>query len=325
MSEEVARLTVGFDADLAGLDRGIDTAGRALDGLALRLARRSGDALGGLAGLAGGVLALRPAPSADPEADRSGTGAAGGTDPPSAVVSRLKDRLHLLQSVGKAHDDIALRMRTEAELARLGTEATAAQKLEVVGLVAVIARTTDVQRQQQTQERATALAGRFTAGQIETGVEGMIFDRRRAGDAAATLLRNMARQGLRAALIGGGPFAGLMGTEEHGGTGGLFGALSRLVPPLASGFAGLFAAGGTIGPGRWGVVGEAGPELVAGPAAVVPWNRPAPTAPAPAGRGASAPVIHLQVTTPDAPSFARSEGQIAALLARAVARGQRRL
>ena len=82
---------------------------------------------------------------------------------------------------------------------------------------------------------------------------------------------------------------------------------------------GLFAEGGSIGAGRWGVVGEKGAEIVAGPATVVPWAK----AVGQAGAGRGTQVIHFNVTTPDAPSFARSEAQMAALVSRAVARGGR--
>ena len=37
-----------------------------------------------------------------------------------------------------------------------------------------------------------------------------------------------------------------------------------------SGFAGLFADGGTLGAGKWGIAGEAGPEIVSGPATITP-------------------------------------------------------
>ncbi len=88
----------------------------------------------------------------------------------------------------------------------------------------------------------------------------------------------------------------------------------------SSGFAGLFADGGSIDAGKWGVVGEAGAEVVAGPAAVTPWDK----LPASAAQG-STQVINFNVSSPDAPSFARSETQMAALLSRAVSRGQRNM
>ncbi len=104
-------------------------------------------------------------------------------------------------------------------------------------------------------------------------------------------------------------------------SGGLAGAGSSGVGGINAAFSGLYAEGGSIGAGRWGIVGEKGAEVVAGPATVTPWAK-LPTA---AGSGASAPhqTINFNVTSPDAPSFARSQSQMASVLAQAVGRGQR--
>lgn len=40
-----------------------------------------------------------------------------------------------------------------------------------------------------------------------------------------------------------------------------------------SGFGGLYANGGTLGAGKWGIAGEAGPEIVHGPATITPMSR----------------------------------------------------
>jgi phage-related minor tail protein len=89
-----------------------------------------------------------------------------------------------------------------------------------------------------------------------------------------------------------------------------------------------FAAGGVIaspiafplGGGKTGLAGERGAEAIM------------PLARGPDGRlgiraegGANAQPIVFNVTTPDAESFKRSETQLAAMLARAVAQGQRNL
>lgn len=79
---------------------------------------------------------------------------------------------------------------------------------------------------------------------------------------------------------------------------------------------GARAAGGPVDAGTPYLVGEQGPELfVPGAAGAI-----APNASLRAG-GA----ITLNVTTPDANSFLKSQTQIAALLSRALARGQRNL
>jgi phage-related minor tail protein len=88
-----------------------------------------------------------------------------------------------------------------------------------------------------------------------------------------------------------------------------------------------FAQGGVIaspvtfplGGGRTGLAGEAGPEAIL------------PLARGPDGRlgvrsdGGRSVAITMNISTPDAESFRRSETQIGAMLARAVSRGQRNI
>lgn len=82
---------------------------------------------------------------------------------------------------------------------------------------------------------------------------------------------------------------------------GLFGALSGSASNLVSG-----VLGGTSGGGLTGVFGGAGLAASA-PAAQAPMT------------------VNMTISTPDAESFRRSEAQVSAALARAVARGQRSL
>jgi phage-related minor tail protein len=98
--------------------------------------------------------------------------------------------------------------------------------------------------------------------------------------------------------------------------------------PMAMGGIKPFAAGGVVGTptyfplssGGLGLAGEAGPE------AIVPLSR------GPDGRlgismngGAGPASVTVQIATPDAESFRRSEAYITGQIARAVARGQRGL
>jgi phage-related minor tail protein len=114
----------------------------------------------------------------------------------------------------------------------------------------------------------------------------------------------------------GGAFAGAV-------TGLAFakgGVISRGMPvPFAEG--GIIASPITfpLAGNRFGIAGERGPEAIL------------PLARGPDGRlgvragGGGGLNITFNVTTPDADSFRRSETQLAALLARAVAQGQRNL
>jgi lambda family phage tail tape measure protein len=107
-------------------------------------------------------------------------------------------------------------------------------------------------------------------------------------DFTASILEELLRSNLRqlisstfgAALppSGGGGMstaqaAAFMGTTPRGAApepaGGGIASVLKTVGNL---FAGFFATGGTIPPGRFGVVGERGPELVTGPATVTPMS-----------------------------------------------------
>ncbi len=102
---------------------------------------------------------------------------------------------------------------------------------------------------------------------------------------------------------------------EAGGTGlgDLLGNLLKFEKGGVVGAPTYFAAGGSLG-----VMGEAGPE------AVLPLARGADgSLGVRAGEGGRATAVTVNITTPDVEGFRRSEAQVAAALARAVARGGR--
>lgn len=82
---------------------------------------------------------------------------------------------------------------------------------------------------------------------------------------------------------------------------------------------GTRATGGPVTPGSSYLVGEQGPELF------TPSGNGAITPNAALGSAPSRPSIVLNVNARDAQSFMKSETQIAAMMARALARGQRNL
>jgi phage-related minor tail protein len=123
------------------------------------------------------------------------------------------------------------------------------------------------------------------------------------GDVAGNLITGLS-SGLGSAVSGG------LSTFAQGGVPGR-------VTPFADG--GVVAAP-TYFPmaGGTGLMGEAGAE------AILPLRRGSDGALGVAAEGGGgATVIHFQVTASDAASFARSEGQITAMLARSVGRGRR--
>lgn len=75
-------------------------------------------------------------------------------------------------------------------------------------------------------------------------------------------------------LFGGGPASSSGSSGGSGSGGGLLGTVGSIVGGVVSGigsfFGGLFANGGTLPGGQFGIVGEAGPELITGPANITP-------------------------------------------------------
>lgn len=87
-----------------------------------------------------------------------------------------------------------------------------------------------------------------------------------------------------------------------------------------------FASGGVIGaPGYFPMAGGLGLAGEAGPEAIMPLSRGPDGRLGIAGGAPSAASITVQIATPDAESFRRSEAYVTGQIARAVARGQRGL
>lgn len=137
--------------------------------------------------------------------------------------------------------------------------------------------------------------------------------------------RSLVETGLRTALA---PLQALVGQTVGGLTQGLLGAagvtgfaqggvLSRgMVTPFAHG--GVIASPAAFPLGRGlGLMGERGAE------AVMPLARGPDGRLGVRGQGGRAVAVTINIATPDVESFRRSEAQVSAALARAVARGQR--
>lgn len=74
---------------------------------------------------------------------------------------------------------------------------------------------------------------------------------------------------LNSALDSGGGFGGIfssIGSAIGGGSGG------GIFSSIGSAFGGFFADGGQLGAGKWGIAGEAGPEVISGPARITPMD-----------------------------------------------------
>jgi phage-related minor tail protein len=121
---------------------------------------------------------------------------------------------------------------------------------------------------------------------------------------------NMALKPLTSSLAGGleNLFGGLTGVNAGG---------AANAQPFARG--GVIASPSyfPLGAGRLGVAGEAGPE------AIMPLTRGADGRLGVAASSAGGGNVTVNIATPDADSFRRSETYLTGLIARAVARGQR--
>jgi hypothetical protein len=164
--------------------------------------------------------------------------------------------------------------------------------------------------------------GKTMEGSMADALDGISGRFDSFGDFAKGFLSDLNRQLLQFALkdLGitgkGGIIEGIFGSLGglfKGGGGGS--GIGSLFSSAASLFGGFFADGGTLKAGQFGVVGERGPELAfAG-------NSPMHIMPQ-----AMSPVsVTMNITTPDAPSFRQSQGQIAADMARSIERARRNL
>jgi hypothetical protein len=100
--------------------------------------------------------------------------------------------------------------------------------------------------------------------------DGLMDRSKRITDVLRDLVKMLANNALKGALTGDGAFGQMMGLGgKNGNTGGILGMLGGAAKSM---FAGYFAEGGSIPSGKWGIAGEAGPELIQGPANIIPMN-----------------------------------------------------
>jgi phage-related minor tail protein len=167
--------------------------------------------------------------------------------------------------------------------------------------------------------KANAFGGALSTALKQATVEGRGLD---------DVLRGLGNRMISIALDAGmRPLDSLI----SGSIAGLTGSLGRLLPFARGGVPGRvqpFADGGVVGAptlfpmagGDLGLMGEAGAE------AILPLQRGTDGRLGVASdRSQPAVQVTFNVTTPDAASFAKSETQVTAMLARSVARGRRGL
>ena len=158
---------------------------------------------------------------------------------------------------------------------------------------------------------------------LRRAFDGVVFDSLSLSDALETVARSMIQTTYNAAIK---PVAGHIG----GALAGTVGSLVEGLFPFADGAAFSqgrvmpFANGGVVsGPVAFPMRGGAGLMGEAGPEAIMPLARgPDGKLGVRGGSGGAVNVV-MSISTPDAASFQRSRGQIAAQMSRALSRGSR--
>ncbi|WP_167858646.1 hypothetical protein [Methylobacterium nonmethylotrophicum] len=261
-----------------------------------------------------------PAPARTPARTAPARAAAEeGDDAFRSEVARLTRRTGALkveaEAVGReegaaAQAEAAFRLLEAAKKADLAV--TPALREEVDRVAEAYGQATAQVARAEAAQRAAQSASRELGAALSDSFKGAILHGERLTSVIARLATTLASRGIDRA------FDGLFG---RGGPAGDFigDALGQLgLTPNPTGR----AAGGPVTPGVAYTVGESGRETFVPlqPGRILPAaHGVAPPAPAPTVR------VSVSIATPDAPSFARSEAQVTAALARAVQRGLRSL
>ena len=171
----------------------------------------------------------------------TGTATAEEADKVRELLASLRAELDVLRETDPVQQRlIGLREQLKG--------ATGAQRAEVEALI------TTIEAEQRAYENAQA-AAQFFGDLAMSSIDSLIDGSKSLTDVLGDVTKALAQAVLQSMLLGQGPLAGLFGTQSAtGGVGGILGSL----------FAGMFATGGLIPNGTWGIVGERGPEPVIG-------------------------------------------------------------
>lgn len=162
----------------------------------------------------------------------------------------------------------------ESRARKEGRAVTQAEREEAIKHATQIGMNTEkVKELTEAQQRLNAAAKEF-ADAMSSALTDIAFRGKKAKDVLADVARQLASSGLKSALSGGkdggllGSLFGAWASALGGGDKGLFSG-----SPFKLNFGGFFADGGTLGAGKWGIAGEAGPELIHGPATITPASK----------------------------------------------------
>ena len=234
--------------------------------------------------------------------DKSG-GKSGKEDPVASYIDELKKSAAAEEAEART---LGLNDKAKQEALDLAKAQAIAQK---EGRSLTEAETATIKQQADAYAAAKVKIDQFNKAQadakaraeflgqaFESSIEKMALEGGKLKDVLLDVVKQLEQAALKALILGQGPLAGLFGSatggmngegKGFGGLGGLLGfATSSLggastaagsgvglgaLTSLGKGFAGLFADGGTIPPGMFGIAGEGGhPEIINGPATVTP-------------------------------------------------------
>lgn len=190
--------------------------------------------------------------------------------------------------------------------------------------------TVSFQRELLGMQSSISLAEKEARGfsqSLSRGLRGAFGDLVLEGAKLSDVLGNLAQQMIRNSFNQAiSPVTNAISGAITGGLGNLFGGLfgSANGNAFVGGRQTAFATGGIVnGPtvfpmrGGTGLMGEAGPE------AIMPLSRGVDGKLGVRGGGGGHVTVNMNISTPDADSFRRSQTQVAAGISRAIARGNR--
>ncbi|MGH6846451.1 MAG: hypothetical protein ACREC0_03115 [Methylocella sp.] len=150
-----------------------------------------------------------------------------------------------------------------------GTPLTAKETEQVKQLAdAYIAAKEKIEEYAKEQETAKATA-EFFGQTLEGTIEKLATGGESLRSALKEIVKLLEQAAIRALILGEGTLASLFGTAGSGAAG--IGGLGGIFGQLLHGFG--FAEGGDLASGQFGIVGERGPELIQGPAAITPFKQ----------------------------------------------------
>jgi hypothetical protein len=185
---------------------------------------------------------------------RSGGGGAPRQSDADRTIEQLERSLRITEAESKAIEKGNLAREIAIKLADLKIAADSKQGVQIADLITK----TDGYKQaidkvKDAQEQAKESA-QFFGNIAFDALDSIIVNGDDAADVMRRLTSALASAALQAALLGQGPLANLFGgAAPDGGVGGLLGSL----------LGGSFANGGIVPGGKFAVVGEEGPELLA--------------------------------------------------------------